>query len=325
MVNQLREGRRKRNNLHICKCFLNGCAFDFVDEYMTIKNSVGSLSLLFFGLMCCSIFNSCAFKSVYRSKDITYLLADNIASKPAQTLNVFAPKKSADLKNVLIFVYGGSWNSGKKELYSFFGNRWARKDVVTVIVDYPKSPKAGYDEMAIDIAKAVKWVKENIKNYGGNPDKIFISGHSAGGHLAALVAIKKEYFERVGIANPLKGIILIDAAGLDMYGYLKGENFEPGNSYLNTFSNDPKVWKEASPMYFLHTKMPPMLIYRGSKTYPSIEESNEKFVTALKVFVPQPNYTILSGKKHVPMITQFFNTGNDRYKEMKALMKGSKY
>ena len=175
--------------------------------------------------------------------------------------------------------------------------------------------------MAIDVAKAVKWVKENIKNCGGNPDKIFISGHSAGGHLAALVGIKKEYFSSVGIANPLKGIILIDAAGLDMYGYLQGENFEPGNNYLNTFSNDPKIWKEASPMYFLHKDMPPMLIYRGGRTYSSIEVSNEKFVAALKAFVPQPNYTILPGKKHVPMITQFFNTGNDRYKEMKAFMR----
>lgn len=270
--------------------------------------------------MSTTLFYSCAFKSINRSKNITYLPADETANKSAQTLNVFAPKKSLQLKEVLIFVYGGSWNSGKKELYSFFGTRWARKDVVTVVVDYPKSPKAGYDEMAIDVAKAVKWVKENIKNYRGNPDKIFISGHSAGGHLAALVAIKKEYFSRVGIANPLKGIILIDAAGLDMYGYLKSENFEPGNTYLNTFSNDPKIWKEASPIYFLHKDMSPMLIYRGSKTYPSIETSNEKFVTALKAFVPQPNYTILNGKKHVPMITQFFNTGNDRYKEMKAFM-----
>ena len=266
------------------------------------------------------LFTSCAFKNIKRSKNITYLAADDVANKPAEKLNVFAPKKSAQLKEVLIFIHGGSWNSGRKEIYNFFGSRWARKDVVTVIVDYPKSPKAGYDEMAIDVATSVKWVKENISTYGGDPNKIFISGHSAGGHLAALVGIKKEYFSRVGMANPLKGIILIDAAGLDMYGYLKGEGFEPGNSYLNTFSNDPKIWKEASPMYFLHNEMPPMLIYRGSKTYPSIEVSNEKFITVLKAFIPNPDYRILVGKKHVPMITQFFNTGNDRYKEMKAFM-----
>lgn len=309
MARQKRGVKRKRNNL---------IYFYFVNYRMKLLYSILGVSIVLFSL------NSCAFKAINRNKNITYLPADSIAYKPLQKLDIFAPKKGTVLKEVLIFVHGGTWNSGRKEMYSFFGTRWARKDVVTVIVDYPKSPKAGYDEMAMDVALAAKWIKENIKVYGGDPDKIFISGHSAGGHLAALVGIKKEYFERVGMPNPLKGIILIDAAGLDMYGYLKSENFELGNTYLNTFSNDPKIWKEASPLYFLHSNMPAMLIYRGSKTYPSIVESNEKFVAAIKAFVPQANYTILNGKKHVPMITQFFNTSNKRYKEMKAFMDRAK-
>ena len=85
------------------------------------------------------LFTSCAFKNINRSKNITYLAADDVGNKPAEKLNVFAPKKSAQLKEVLIFIHGGSWNSGRKEIYNFFGSRWARKDVVTVIVDYPKS------------------------------------------------------------------------------------------------------------------------------------------------------------------------------------------
>ena len=263
----------------------------------------------------------CAFKNINRTKNIIYLPADIATGKSNQKLNVFAPAKRKQLTGVLIFVHGGSWNSGRKEFYNFFGTRWARKSVLTVIVDYPKSPRANYDEMASDIAKSVKWVKENIASYGGDPDRIFISGHSAGGHLAALVGIKNDYFMRAGIANPLKGIVLIDAAGLDMFGYLKDEAFEPGNTYLNTFTNDPKIWKEASPIYHLHKNMPPMLIYRGGKTYPSIEESNEKFVTALKAYVTRPEYNVLAGKRHIPMILQFFNKGNGRYKEIINFMK----
>ena len=122
----------------------------------------------------------------------------------AQELNVFAPRKHAVLKDVFVFIYGGTWNSGKKSLYSFLGNRMARKDVVTVVIDYPKSPQANYDEMATDAAKAIKWVKENITRYGGNPDKIFVSGHSAGGHLAALISVRDDYFKKFGIPNPIK-------------------------------------------------------------------------------------------------------------------------
>lgn len=220
-------------------------------------------------------------------------------------------------------MHGGSWNKGNKKLYSYFGSRLARKGIVAVIPDYPKSPAAGYNDMAEAIAAAVKWVKENITAYGGDSSRIFISGHSAGGHLAALVSIQKDYFEKEQIANPIKGIILIDAAGLDMYRYLKEENLPAGDSYLQTFSNDPATWKAASPIYFLHNEMPPMLIYQGGKTYPSISSSNERFTDSLKKYDVKFNYHVLPGKKHVAMITQFFNPYNKRYKEVISFMMGN--
>lgn len=245
----------------------------------------------------------------------------NDTGRTVQELNVFAASKKNKLKPVFIFVHGGNWNSGNKKLYSYFGNRMARKGVVTVIPDYPKSPKAGYNEMAEDIAAAVNWVKENIVAFGGDSDRIYISGHSAGGHLAALVSIKETYFKNLQIPNPVKGIILIDAAGLDMYGYLKEENLPDGDTYLNTFSNNPLTWKAASPIYFLRNGMPPMLIYQGGKTYQSISSSNKKFTDSLKKYDVKFNYQILPGKKHVPMITQFFNPYNRLYKEIISFMK----
>lgn len=197
----------------------------------------------------------------------------------------------------------------------------ARKDVLAVIIDYPLSPKAQYNEMAIAVSRAVQWVKENIAPYGGNPNKIFISGHSAGGHLAALVAVRKEYFDSLGMSSPIKGAILIDAAGFDMYGYLREEKFPMDHTYYKTFTKNSASWKEASPLYHLHDDMPPMLIYRGEKTYPSILKSHEKFIKALKDFTPNPNYQILKRKKHVPMITQFFKPWNPRYDEIIEFMK----
>ncbi len=260
----------------------------------------------------------CAFRAVHRNKHIVYNSSNT--GSPQQELNVFAPSKKNNLKPVYIFVHGGNWNSGNKRLYSYFGSRMARKGIVTVIPDYPKSPQADYNQMAEDIAAAVKWTKDNISNYGGDSSRIFISGHSAGGHLAALVSIKDDYFKNAGIVNPVKGLILIDAAGLDMYGYLKEENLPEGDTYLNTFTNNPVSWKTASPIYFLHNGMPPMLIYRGGKTYPSISGSNEKFTDSLKKYDAKFTYHIQPGKKHVPMITQFFNPYNKRYKEMIAFM-----
>ena len=150
--------------------------------------------------MCCS----CAFRSIKRSKGIKYLEASPTKNIATQKINVFAPRKHTIPKNVLIFIHGGNWNSGKRSLYNFFGTRMARKGIVTVIIDYPLTPKATYKEMAYASAASVKWVKENIAAYGGDTGKIFVSGHSAGGHLAALISLDNEYFDSLKITNPLK-------------------------------------------------------------------------------------------------------------------------
>lgn len=269
----------------------------------------------------CIISCSCAFRSIKRSKGIEFFKTDSSKNIAGQKLNVFSPRGTNSKKQVLIFIHGGNWNSGKRSLYNFFGSRMARKGVVTVIIDYPLSPTATYKEMALVSATSVKWVKENIALYGGDPGKIFISGHSAGGHLAALVSVDHEFFDSLGITNPIKGVILIDAAGLDMYTYLKQENFNEDHTYLKTFTNDPESWRKASPVYYLNDHLPSFLIYQGGKTYPSIKLTNEIFINKLLPLAPSTKYQVIKGKKHIAMITQFFKTWNPRYEEIIKFMK----
>lgn len=273
-------------------------------------------------LLSLPVIPGCAFRRIVRSKNTIYLQADTTRHLPAQGLSVFAPRRHQQVPNkkVLVFIHGGNWTSGHRSLYNWFGSRLARKGVVAVVIDYPKSPVADYRVMATYAAQAVKWVSKNIAPYGGNPDSIFVSGHSAGGHLATLIATDESYFRTAGIVNPLKGVILIDAAGLDMYGYLQNGGMTSEPSYAATFSNEPKVWKDATPLYHLRTGLPPMLIFRGGRTYPSIIESNEKFVAALRKLGYTPKFEVIEGKKHIPMITQFLNSRNRRYEEMLQFM-----
>ncbi|WP_296622053.1 alpha/beta hydrolase [Marivirga sp.] len=250
---------------------------------------------------------------VTKSKDITYMKEGFDENLPEKSLNIFSPKKSEELKPVFIFIHGGSWDSGKKELYSFFGKRLARKEIVAVIIDYPLSPEYIISDMTKATAQSVKWVKENIDEYGGDSSQIFVSGHSAGGHLAALLSTKDEYFEPLGIKNPIKGAILIDAAGLDMYTFLKKKNYPAGTSYLKTFTNDSVIWKEHSPIYFIDDNDPSLLIMMGGNTLPGILSSTKRFLEEYRKIVPDPNYHLQEGKKHIPMILQFFNSNNKTY------------
>lgn len=262
----------------------------------------------------------CAFRRISRAKNITYTSQVSGRKLPTQSLNVFVPHyRSGDsLRDVLLFIHGGNWTSGKKSLYSWLGSRLARKGIVAVVIDYPKSPDANYQDMASDVAAALQWTRAHIAQYGGNPDRVFVSGHSAGGHLAALAGTDSS-------TGPLiRGLVLIDAAGLDMYGYLSDGGISEHPAYPVVFSRDPQTWKAATPLYHLHKGVPPMLILRGGRTYPSIITSNEKFVAALRALGNSPVYIVQPRRKHIPMITQFFNTGNPRYRDIRRFMKDTR-
>jgi acetyl esterase/lipase len=258
------------------------------------------------------VFTSCATK---KFKDISYTEHHDL--KPLK-LNVFTPRSSKnELKDVIIFIYGGNWNSGNKDMYGFMGRQFGKEDIVTVIPNYTLSPNANYDTMAQQVTKAITWTYNTIETYGGNPERIFITGHSAGAHLAALATMSPKY---KGETSKIKGIILNDAAGLDMYSYLK-ENppkEEPDN-YVTTWTTNPKLWKEASPLYHIDTETPPIFTYLGTKTYHSIIEGNRIFREELLKVQPEAKLIKLD-KKHVPMIVQYFYPWNKRAKEIKAFM-----
>lgn len=288
---------------------------------MLIKSQNLIKVFLFFFVI---LLQGCAFQQVTRNKNITYLDADPATSLPEKRLNVFAPKGAKDLP-VLIFIHGGSWKSGNKEIYDFLGSRMARKDIVTVIIDYPLAPANKIQSMELAAVESVIWTRENIEKFGGNPDQLFISGHSAGGHLAALVAIKESNFLNPEFKNSLKGAILIDPAGLDMKWYLEETKGTPdGTKYLGAFTEDPEVWKEASPIYFLEGKKLPILIMEGEETYPGIRLTVDRFRKEADKKGVDLDYEFYKNKKHIPMITQFFWTGNRGYEEVLGFIEENK-
>jgi arylformamidase len=259
------------------------------------------------------LLSSCATK---KYKNVSYLENNDIKKQP--TLTIFTPKNKKLINNpILLFVHGGNWNSGDKKMYSFIGRNFANKGITAVIAGYTLSPEANYDDMAKQIAKAVTWTKEHINAYKGNPDEIFLTGHSAGGHLIALIGTNPKYLEDKSI---VKGIILNDAAGLDMKYYLEESPPTNKNNYLETWSNNPEEWKDASPIYFVDEETPKMMIYLGSKTYESIKVGNARFLNELKKHQPDVQPIILN-KKHAPMVIQYVIPWSKRYKEIIEFMK----
>ncbi|AUC86019.1 esterase [Polaribacter sp. ALD11] len=269
-----------------------------------INNFFKTLAVVF----CAFLLFSCASKKI---SDIPYTKDSKALVASFPELNVYKTRKSKD-NPVVIFIHGGYWNEGRKGIYGFLGRNFAKKDVVTVIPNYTLSPNGNYDTMAKEVAAAIKWTHENIEKYNGNPDQIFLMGHSAGGHLIALVGTNPKYLEDRDV---VKGIILNDAAGLDMYSYLKKYPPTKNYNYDVTWTDKKENWKDASPIYFVSEKTPPIFMITGTKTFPSIISQNKDFIEKLNKFQPSVKINFQS-KKHIPMMSQFFWPWNKNYKEI---------
>jgi len=236
-------------------------------------------------------------------------------------LNVYYQQDKSVSKDVIIFVHGGSWSSGKKETYWWLGRNFARKGIVTVNINYGLAPDNQYEQMANDCVMAVKWVQQHIAAYGGNAQRIFLMGHSAGGHLAELINADPRYFKKAGIKNTIKGMILDDPFGLDIKEYLSTAAKDDWyTDFIRTFTTQPKVWENASPLHYLEHINNPHLIFYGSKTYPAIQIQSERLQKVLTEKGVTSTLKVIPGKKHVGMIAQMILGSNQLYDDILAFL-----
>ena len=208
------------------------------------------------------------------------------------SLDVYYPSDTTIKKNVFVFIHGGSWKNGKKDTYKFLGKQMARRGFVTVIINYRLSPDVNYESMIEDCSAAIDWTQDHIGPFGGDPKKITIAGHSAGGHLAAMVALMKSRSD-----TPLYKAILIDAFGLDMFSYFNSYHNDYARSLYDVFSDNPETWKIASPMYHIKPDVSTaFLVLAGSKTYPAILNSSEIFTKQVQAHGGDAEYRVIPAK-----------------------------
>jgi acetyl esterase/lipase len=109
-------------------------------------------------------------------------------------LDVYAPRRAVgDRIPVIVFFYGGSWNSGDRTGYAFVGRALASRGFMVIIPDYRLVPEAHYPDFLVDGAAALRWVRANAARFGGDPDRIVLAGHSAGAYNAAMLAVDERW------------------------------------------------------------------------------------------------------------------------------------
>lgn len=118
-------------------------------------------------------------------------------------LDIYVPRQPAcgARAPVVVFFYGGTWNSGARADYAFVAANLAAHGILTVIPDYRLYPEVTYPDFLLDSARAVAWTLQNIASFQGDPDKVFVMGHSAGGYNVAMLALDARWLQRAG-ADP---------------------------------------------------------------------------------------------------------------------------
>ena len=184
------------------------------------------------------------------TRDITY------SGGPRRTLDVYAPRPAATPSPVLVFFYGGGWSSGSKEMYRFVGAGLAARGVLVVIPDYRLYPEVRFPAFMDDAAAAVAWARANAANFGGDPHRLFLMGHSAGGQIAALLALDPSYLGSVGL-SPER-----DVCGV--IGLAAPYDFLPLDKTEATAIFGPEVeWRRSEPINHVSARAPPMLLLAG--------------------------------------------------------------
>lgn len=190
-----------------------------------------------------------AFGPYHRSTGIAY------GTERRQKLDVYVPNDASGTpRPVVIFWYGGSWDSGDRGSYRFVGAALASQGLVTVLPDYRLYPGAKFPVFLDDAANAVAWVDQHAREFGGDPRRIVLMGHSAGAHMAAFLALNREFLKAHG-ARPDHIVGLVGLSGP----YI----LAPNTPVLHTIFAKPYTEADWQPARFVSSEAPPTFLAHG--------------------------------------------------------------
>jgi acetyl esterase/lipase len=187
----------------------------------------------------------------------TRLSARDVAygSDPRQRLDVYAPENATGNSPVMMFVYGGSWNSGSKSDYAFVGSAFASRGFVTVVPDYRLVPQVRFPDFLHDCAAALRWTQDNAATHGGSARRVHLSGHSAGAYNAVMIALDRRYAARAGVQA---GLVKSVSGLAGPYDFLPLDN----RTTIETFGGTPRL-AETQPINFASRSAPRVFIATG--------------------------------------------------------------
>jgi arylformamidase len=218
---------------------------------------------------------------------------------PQQRLDLYAPPNAKDAP-VVIFVHGGEWAKRDKIEVSYKPKLFNTAGMVLVSVNYRLSGTAQHPAQVDDVAAAVRWLRDHVAKYGGDPHKLVLMGHSAGCHIVTLVALDPRYLAKVKLTpSDLAGVVSWSGGAFDLPDKVKGGGMYVDYIHKN-FGDDEQAWHDASPMFHVAgTKPAPRFLFASAENDSAASrEASEKMVGLIREAGGQAERTLLAGKAH---------------------------
>lgn len=189
--------------------------------------------------------------SAIEHKDVAY------GPDAEQRMDVYAPADPSAAP-IILMVHGGAWRFGDKNSRGVVTNkadRWVARGFIVVSTNYRMLPRANVLEQAADVARALKFVQQHARSWGGDPAKVVLMGHSAGAHLVSLLTANPQLAQQAGAQRWL-GTVSLDSGAIDVPTIMQARHLP---LYDKAFGNDPHFWNATSPTRVLTADALPLL------------------------------------------------------------------
>jgi arylformamidase len=208
-----------------------------------------------------------------------------------QVLDVYSPTDAKNLP-VVLWIHGGGWQTGDKSDVQIKPQAFADKGFVFVSTDYRLLPNVDMATIVRDIAKSIRWVHDHIVEYGGDPQRLFIMGHSAGAQLAALICADDRYIKAEGLSLAIiKGCVPVDGDTYDVPAIIETAETrrrvhgqpQPTLGHREKFGNDPEKHRDFSAVTHVASNkgIPPFLIMHVAE-HPDTSAQAQRLANVLK-------------------------------------------
>jgi arylformamidase len=235
-------------------------------------------------------------------------------------LDVYAPKDAKGAP-IVVSIHGGALREGDKSGQAFVGQRLAAAGFVAVVINYRLSPSVRHPAHVEDAAHAVAWARSHAAEFGGDPKKLFVIGHSAGAYLAALLALDPQYLAAYQMsAADLRGVVPVSA-----FFYVDRPGVAPDRP-KDVWGTDPAVWKAASPASYVRKDTPPMrlpmlLLYADGDDAWRRQQQADFLADMKKAGAKAIETRMIAGRTHGSIWSQMKNANDDTATAIIAFLK----